>query len=276
MGMKMAINPKVVDLYHDDTLSVNLAAQHDFARVFSAGYRGVIHKATQGASMVDAMFRAREIAARASGLLWGWYHYFDASDPAAQATHFYQTIGAGTRGPGILVLDFEDADAGVLKGVRWLELVEQLSGQIPWLYIGADVRSQMGNQLKPAFARYPLWLPEWGPVAHVPQPWEKYTLWQFTGNGMGPEPHTVPGIAHDTCDISSFDGTDDELRTVWLGAGAATADPGGPPDPWEAKEEENHDSGVREGDDSIRVDSVPDVASDALPPDDGPADGDLK
>jgi lysozyme len=254
----MSMNPKVIDLYHDDR-------EHDFAQVFSSGIRGVIHKATQGSGDVDPTFRSREIAARAVGLMWGWYHYLDGTDLGRQAEHFYTTIGSSIRGPGILVLDFEEPQVPLNAGLRWLELIEQLSGQTPWIYIGGGVP---GTRMT-AFARYPLWLPEYGSVAHVPQPWEKYTLWQFTAAG------TVPGVTG-SVDLSHFDGTDDELRSVWLGAAAATADTGGPPDPWEAQEEENHAPGIREGDDSVRIDSVADVSGHALPPDDGTANGDFE
>ena len=36
----LKINPKVVDIYHGDNVS-------DFAKAYAAGYRGIIHKATE-------------------------------------------------------------------------------------------------------------------------------------------------------------------------------------------------------------------------------------
>jgi lysozyme len=212
----MAINPKVVDLYHGDDL-VYTDEDHDFQAVFNSGIRGIIHKATEGPSMVDAKFRQREIAARSTELLWGWYHFMRPGDPAKQAEHFFTTIGGHTRGPGVLVLDHEDPSVGVGAALRWMEVIRLISGQTPWIYSGFLIRQQMDNRHKPEWAEFPLWLPEYGPVAKVPLPWQKYTLWQFTGDGEGPLPHSVPGIAHAVCDISSFDGTDEELRTVWLG-----------------------------------------------------------
>jgi hypothetical protein len=47
--------------------------------------------------------------------------------------------------------------------------------------------------------------------------WEKPWLWQFTGDGKGPAPHAIPGI-QDNMDISSFDGSDDDLAAQWSGA----------------------------------------------------------
>lgn len=210
------INPKVVDLYHGDDLLYR-DEEHDFAKVYDFGIRGVIHKATEGRSDVDSRFRQREVAARACGLLWGWYHFMRPGDPATQAEHFFTTIGGTMRGPGVVVLDHEDPSVGVGSALLWMQFIRKLTGQIPWIYSGFLIRQQMDNRHKPEWQEYPLWLAEYGPVAKVPLPWQKYVLWQFTGDGQGPHPHTIPGIAHEVCDISSFDGTDEELRVAWLG-----------------------------------------------------------
>jgi hypothetical protein len=46
-------------------------------------------------------------------------------------------------------------------------------------------------------------------------PWAQPTLWQFTGDGIGPAPHTLPGIVTKGIDINSFDGTRDDLVAAW-------------------------------------------------------------
>jgi lysozyme len=214
MSPQIRINPKVVDLYHDDNLGTD-TPEHNFAKAFKAGIRGIIHKATEGGEMVDRMCRTREIAARATGMLWGWYHFMRPGDPARQAEHFVVTIGAGMAGPGILVLDHEDDKVSVANALRWMQLVHMMTGRTPWLYSGFLIREQMDGRHAPIWADFPLWLPEFGDVANVPQPWQKATLWQFTGDGEGPLPHTISGIALKHADISSFDGTDEELREAW-------------------------------------------------------------
>lgn len=208
------INPKVVDLYHGDDLEYT-DTEHDFAAVYEFGIRGIIHKATEGLTDVDARYHARRIDANTAGLLWGAYHFMRPGDPVAQAQHFLATVGPGVK---LLVLDHEDPKVPLWAALRWLQTVRQITGQTPWLYSGFLIRQQEDNRHTPAFAEFPLWLAEYGPIPKVPLPWQKCVLWQFTGDGVGPEPHTVPGIAHKTCDISSFDGTDDELRAAWEGS----------------------------------------------------------
>jgi hypothetical protein len=48
-----------------------------------------------------------------------------------------------------------------------------------------------------------------------PLPWVEPTLWQFTGDGVGPMPHTMPGILTKGIDINSFQGTRDDLVEAW-------------------------------------------------------------
>lgn len=50
------------------------------------------------------------------------------------------------------------------------------------------------------FAKRKFWIWEHGPVAKrvdsddKPLPWAQPTLWKFTGDGVRPLPHTLPGI----------------------------------------------------------------------------------
>ena len=47
-----------------------------------------------------------------------------------------------------------------------------------------------------------------------PLPWEKAWLWQYTGDGVGPLPHNVPGIGRNM-DINHYAGSDEELAARW-------------------------------------------------------------
>ena len=51
----------------------------------------------------------------------------------------------------------------------------------------------------------------------VPTPWDDFTLLQYTGDGVGPLPHTVAGL-EPGADLNAFAGTDDELAALWPGA----------------------------------------------------------
>src|SRR4051812_32094791 len=99
----------VVNLSHYDE------ARPHFAEMKSEGITGVIHEATYPIRNVDSAYGARQGEAIRSGLLWGAYHFADATDPVAQADHFLTVVArewressAAQSSPGVLlVLDFE-------------------------------------------------------------------------------------------------------------------------------------------------------------------------
>src|SRR5438046_7649366 len=99
----------VVNLSHYDLM------RPDFAAMKSEGIVGVIHEATYPRLDRDAQYAARQQAATQAGLLWGAYHYADATDPVRQADHFLQVVsdswaqaGALSRASGVLlVVDYE-------------------------------------------------------------------------------------------------------------------------------------------------------------------------
>src|SRR5262245_62022728 len=96
----MSLLNVVIDLSHHNTVS-------SFASVKDDGIVGVIHKATEGSTIVDNEYRMRRTAALNAGLLWGAYHFGRNGDGAAQAQHFLDTVNPQ---PGdLLVLDFEQA-----------------------------------------------------------------------------------------------------------------------------------------------------------------------
>src|SRR3989475_13323592 len=80
------------------------------------GIIGVIHEATYPHLVRDAKYLDRQQAATRAGLLWGAYHYANASDPVRQADHFLSVVSNAwshanpvTRPSAgvLLVLDFE-------------------------------------------------------------------------------------------------------------------------------------------------------------------------
>ena len=104
-----AASNSVVNLSHYDLMRV------DFDLMRRQGIVGVIHESTYPPYVRDAYYARRQSAATRAGLLWGAYHFANASDPIRQADHFLATVrGAWERAdPGgrpnevLLVLDFE-------------------------------------------------------------------------------------------------------------------------------------------------------------------------
>src|SRR5713226_1518850 len=200
----MAIRPIVVDINHEDG-SGGGRDSIDFKTAYKSGIRGIIHKATEGEHFVDPLYKERKVKALAAGLLWGAYHFCRPGDIGNQVSHFLNTATAndGTR----YVLDYEDDKNALWQADRWLELIHITTGQRPWLYGGGVLKEQLARSHTPSLAQYPLWLAEYGPVAKIPAPWEKYVLWQRSGDGIGPGIHDIPGIGRKQ-DIDYFDGTD--------------------------------------------------------------------
>jgi lysozyme len=97
----------VIDMYHGNTVKTT-----DFALLEQSGIFGIIHKASQGLHYADPEYAARRVAAQAAGMLWGAYHFMDASDAEAQAEFFLKTSGItdANSDPFLLALDFEKSD----------------------------------------------------------------------------------------------------------------------------------------------------------------------
>lgn len=223
----MKINPKVVDLYHWDVIP-------GWDPFVSAGIVGVIHKASQGAHDSDPAYSQRRSAASAKGLLWGAYHFNGLGTGKAQAAFFLQCAKPDSR--TLLALDFEDVqewNMSLATAVEFLEAVHDATGQWPVLYSGNRIKETIVHataaQLQ-VLRQCRLWLAQYGAEPKLVDangkalPWSTPFLWQYTGDGAGPKPNTVPGV-HGPLDLNSFAGTDDELRASWVqpNAGAAAS-----------------------------------------------------
>lgn len=224
----MIIQPKVVDIYHGDTVA-------DFAKAYAFGIRGVIHKATEGRGIQDQLYATRRTKAAAAGLHWGAYHFNSGEDVSAQVANFLAVAEPDTN--TLCALDLEDCEDHQgrplpasqqmsLAGARqWLEMVAAATGRLPILYSGNRIKElipQADTATRAFFAQHRLWLCEYGPVPRMydasghPLPWDKPWIWQFTGDGIGPQPHAIPGIQNNM-DINTYDGPDDQLAAEWVG-----------------------------------------------------------
>lgn len=211
--------PTIIDLYHGEDVP-----EPDFDKFKKAGVLGIIHKCTEGATLVDDKYREREAWARSLGLLWGAYHFLRDADPALQAQYFVGHLEPDWKEKGtLLVVDHEDTAVRMWQCLRCLQMIEHITGKTPWLYSGFLIRQQQDNRHAPVFSEYPLWLAEYGSVAKVPQPWTKFALWQYTDSAE------IPGVVG-KWDGSRFDGTAEELAAAW-----------GAPPPTVAENDENSD-----------------------------------
>ncbi|SRR5260370_5136019 len=222
----MTIRPIVVDINHADgsrEVGGKLQDLIDFEEAYASGIRGIIHKATEGEHFVDPLYKTRRVRAVAAGMLWAAYHFQRPGDVGNQVSIFLNAVEHAPQAREDYqftryMLDYEDDKCSLWQGERWLEMVHTVTFQRSWLYGGGVLKEQLSRRHTPSLAQYPLVLAEYGPVAKIPAPWEKYVLWQRSGDGIGPGIHDIPGIGRKQ-DIDYFDGTDEELKAAWLDKG---------------------------------------------------------
>jgi lysozyme len=221
------IVPRVADMAHFNPVN--------FSKIKAAGILGVIHKATQGVGMTDNQYAARRKAALAAGLLWGAYSFATGDDARAHAKHFLAVAQPDAN--TLLCLDYEDnARSPMSAQAAWdfMRAVEDATGRRCWIYGGNRIAEHISPlcRANAAAADYfkarPLWLCQYktrlpnidlaGLKKHirVPAPWDDFTLLQYTGDGVGPLPHTVDGL-EPGADLNAFAGSDDELAALWAG-----------------------------------------------------------
>jgi lysozyme len=187
----------VINLSHYDLM------RPDFAAMKSEGIVGVIHEATYPRFDRDALYAARQQAAAREGLLWGAYHYADATDPVRQADHFLSIVSGAwsqadpvSRPAGVLlVLDFEKNGhypGGTMRAdqaVAFVERIRERTGEYPGLYSGEYHLRQVLNSPKVTSAQRALltkcwlWIANYHYQPRATAPWDFWHLWQYCGDG---------------------------------------------------------------------------------------------
>jgi lysozyme len=214
----MTTTNAVVDLSHFNAVS-------SFETVKADGIVGVIHKATQGTSMVDSKYHTRRAEALAAGLWWGAYHFgVGGEDGAAQARYFLSVVQPGPT--DLLALDLEQNPSGasmsLAEAEEFVKYVEAETGRWPGLYGGSYIKELLGNNKETPLAFCWFWLSEYGPVPkELPAAWKTWTMWQYTDGQAGPPPHSVSGIGN--CDRDLFNGPMEGLQKLWGHASPAAA-----------------------------------------------------
>jgi lysozyme len=190
-----------VSHYQDDmTIHAKMKAQ---------GKKFCIIKADEGATIVDRLFKAHYAAAKAAGMIVGFYNFFHpAQDPHKQAAHILGLIGPLNNDLGA-ICDLESADKVSPKAV----------GDEAYLFL-CDVKKAMGQATlygSPYFLRdqakvdsrfnaFLIWIAEYGLPAKegplLPDGLSKWDFWQVSETG---------GL-----DLNVFNGSLDQLEALTL------------------------------------------------------------
>lgn len=210
----MPMIPRVIDISHHNTVK-------DLKATASAGVWGVIHKASQGRAYRDPDYAGRRKLATAAGLLWGAYHFNTGDDVSSQVDNFLKAAQPDPQ--TLLVLDYEDnrpSQMSIKQAVQFLHLIEQKAGRKAAIYSGNRLKETIGGLVpmeRDYLLTHRLWLCQYGPRAVLPKGFAKYWLWQYTGDGVGPMPHNLPGViaGNGGIDINTFEGTRAQLAANW-------------------------------------------------------------
>jgi lysozyme len=189
-----------------------------------------IAKASEGHTLTDPQFARNWNGIRERGLVRGAYHFarphLDGTVEAAataEAEHMLSVLaGAGGLHAGDLppALDLETSvglsSAQIYEWVAtWVKVVEAHVGARPLIYTGFFWKDYLSDYTSAWGC--PLWLAQYSTAPQLPRAWSRWTLWQFTSGAR------VGGIDTD-CDMSYFNGSHTELRSLCLGGANAEPD----------------------------------------------------
>jgi lysozyme len=167
----------VIDLSHYNTI-------RSFKKIKESGILGIIHKVTEGRTVVDAKYRSRRQLVLAEGLMWGAYHFGTKGNVAVQVDHFLDTFRPDKK--YLLVLDFEPngkTNTMTLSDAEdFVTRVRQKTGRYPGLYSGqAFLREKVGGNTATILKECFLWIARYSDqLLVVPPAWKTFTFWQYT------------------------------------------------------------------------------------------------
>ena len=223
-------NARVLNLSHYDP------ATPDFRAIHAAGVQGVIHEATYPPGTGDPAYGARQAQATHAGLLWGAYHFGNATDPVHQADQFADFVAreahldAAPAGGVLMILDFEQnthypgGTMSVPQAIIFLERVRERTGHYPGLYSNENrVHQVLNNPVLPdaskdALRKTWLWIANYHRQPEFFKPWNRWSLWQYTGDGVCEMPRssypTSVANVH-RAELNIFEGGRGELARFW-------------------------------------------------------------
>jgi GH25 family lysozyme M1 (1,4-beta-N-acetylmuramidase) len=198
----------------------------DFSKLAGTECVGVIHRATRSTEETDALYRGRRTLALAIGLKWVAYAFNTGETVSVQVARFVDFVQPKADTSCWLDLERNPSGTGQMTLAMAIEFLDRGDNAISrrfGLYSGNVIKTLITGATaaqRDFLAAHPLWGSEYGPRwKNVddngdPLPWDKPFIWQYTGDGIGPQPQTLNGL-QDGADLSIYSGTPDELRAAW-------------------------------------------------------------
>lgn len=186
----------------------------NWLEVYSAGYRFVFVKASEGVGWADPNFVANMENGRDAGLFMGAYHFArtDLGNNPEDEAYYFINVASGYLCEGFLrpVLDLEVGSSlgkeALSNWVRtWMETVKNETGIEPIIYVNSNYAN---NYLDESIAHYNLWIAHWTYDPSTPPNtgiWNSWDFWQYSNNG------SVPGITG-YVDLDLFNGDEEKLN----------------------------------------------------------------
>jgi GH25 family lysozyme M1 (1,4-beta-N-acetylmuramidase) len=202
------ISPRIIDISHYNEVQIG-----GFTAAAKFGIWGLIHKATEGNGGKDAFYPVRRNPAIITPLLWGAYHFLRPGSVKAQWDVFLSY--AKPDNSTLLAIDYEVGGLHLDMATEFAQAIEGRTGCGAVLYgPRALLVDTLGVPINAFWKGRRIWLAEYASSYHLPASWPAPWAWQFTGDGNGPQPHTIQGIAG-WCDVNHYAGTQAQLKTEW-------------------------------------------------------------
>ena len=200
----------VLDPYHGNEI--------DLARVRRNRHVvGIIHKATEGTTVVDDAYESRRVEALELGFLWGSYHFGRPGDVELQVDAYLAAARPEAR--DVIALDVDGVGPEHMsldEAAIFVSLVHDRTGRYPLLYATPHVLEQpMSDETRAQLARCPLWFARFRdrPVGVPRQTWpDGQVLWQFSSEIR---PICRVGGADAGTDVNLYNGRLRDIRAEW-------------------------------------------------------------
>lgn len=185
----------------------------DFVKMKSAGVVATIVRVGQNI-WKDPKFNVNWNDSKVAGLYRGSYWFYDSRvSPITQAEIWAEMLD-GDYGELPLFADFEERYNGEYKGSNNLKIfIEEIKRLIPnkevMIYSGYYwMKENISSSYFNYFKQYSLWLADYDSEPMVPEPFDKWEIWQFDDKGSG----TVYGCGGGAVDLNYFNGNFEEFK----------------------------------------------------------------